>query len=141
MAIATIVNVTYKVFKNSNPAKAGMSVEYGDVLETYDISKGLEESFTSDDPTDDGLMSLKFNNNSIMKLKSHQKIIFEEGPTEPRSNDFKLSFESKCIIQDQNYDAYIDSVMNSEVWVEITESPDESIQEVDNITATSGVRG
>ena len=141
MAIATILNVTGKTFLNSNPAKAGMSIEYGDVIETYDISKGLEESFKSDDPTDDGLMSLKFNNNSKMKLKSHQKIIFADGDDIPTANNFKLSMDSECVVRDQNFDAYMDAMWANTAFREIEDIADTDIQEVDNITATSGVRG
>ena len=140
MSIATIVSVTNKVFKNSNPAKSGMSIDYEDILETYDISKGIEESFKSDDPTDDGLMSLKFNNNSKMKLKSHQKIIFADGDDIPTANNFKLSMDSECIVQDQNFDAYVDAMWASTVWVEIEEASYKEY-EVENITAASGVRG
>lgn len=97
MAIAKIINITNKVFINSSPAAAGMSVEYGDVIETYDISKGIEESFKSDDPTDDGVVGLQFNNGSKIKLKAHQKIIFKESDREPTSNNFKMSSESRII--------------------------------------------
>ena len=141
MAIATILNVTGKSFLNSNPAKSGMSIDFGDVIETYDISKGLEESFKSDDPTDDGLMSLRFHSNgSEMKLKSHQKVIFDEFDLPPTSNNFKLSMDSECIVQDQNFDAYVDAMWASTVWNEIEEVTTKEY-EVENITAASGVRG
>ena len=145
MSIATIVSVTNKVFKNSNPAKSGMSIDYEDILETYDISKGIEESFKSDDPTDDGLLQLKFNSNgSLLTIGSHEKISFALSPSNkpPTSNSFKLGEGSLLIFPDDiDMDAYMDALFENETWTEIDNILDAEGYETEKITAVTGVRG
>ena len=48
--------------------------------------------------------------------------------------------DCECIVQDQNFDAYVDAMWASTVWVEIEEASYKEY-EVENITAASGVRG
>ena len=60
MAIAKVTSVTNSVFLNRSPASSGQMIDYGDVIETYDISKGLQESFLSEEIEDDGYLNINF---------------------------------------------------------------------------------
>ena len=67
MAIAEVKDVRNSVFINGSPASSGQMFDYGDVIETYDISKGLEESFKSD-----VIVSLNPESSYILKINKIQ---------------------------------------------------------------------
>ena len=60
MAIAEVKDVRNLVFINGSPASNGQMIDYGDVIETYNIDIGLEESFKSKLIENDGILTIEF---------------------------------------------------------------------------------
>jgi len=106
MSIAYVKNVTNSVFLNGSPASDGQMIDYGDVIETYDISKGLEESFLSEEIEDDGYLSIEFlakNKNGKpdkMSIKPHCKVIFASPSSNAKVgiNTVSLDLGSRIIV-------------------------------------------
>ena len=102
MAIAEVKDVRNSVFINGSPASNGQMIDYGDVIETYDISKGLEESFMSIDQNDDGYLSIEFiEKKESMSIKPHCKVAFKVGPNWPGPNTVLLDSSSKFVALDK----------------------------------------
>jgi hypothetical protein len=79
MAIAEVKSVTNSCFINGSSAYVGQTIDYGDLIETYDIKKGLSASVKSDTIDDDGILNLFFPaDKSFMKIKPHIKTSFDE---------------------------------------------------------------
>jgi len=79
MAIAEVKSVTNSCFINGSTAFTGQVIDYGDLIETYDIKKGLSASVKSDTIDDDGILNLFFPaDKSFMKIKPHIKTSFDE---------------------------------------------------------------
>lgn len=79
MAIAEVKSVTNSCFINGSAAFVGQTIDYGDLIETYDIKKGLSASVKSDTIDDDGILNLFFPaDKSFMKIKPHIKTSFDE---------------------------------------------------------------
>ena len=78
MAIAEVKSVTNSCFINGSSAYVGQTIDYGDLIETYDIKKGLSASVKSDTIDDDGILNLFFPvDKSFMKIKPHIKTSFD----------------------------------------------------------------
>ena len=78
MAIAEVKSVTNSCFINGSAAFTGQTIDYGDLIETYNIDIGLAASVKSDTIDDDGILSLFFPaDKSFMKIKSHIKTSFD----------------------------------------------------------------
>ena len=102
MAIAKVTDVRNSCFIEGSPAFVDQLIDYGDVIETYDISKGLEESFMSIDQNDDGYLSIKFlaeepKNPYPFSIRPHCKVIFESGGTSATPNTVLLDSNSKYV--------------------------------------------
>ena len=98
MAIAKVESVTNSCFIDGNPATKGQMINYGTVIETYDIKKGMEKSAKSRDYVDDGILSLFFlEDGSSMKIKPHVKVIFKANSRglSPTSKTVELDPESE----------------------------------------------
>ena len=78
MAIAEVKSVTNSCFINGSAAFMGQTIDYGDLIETYNIDIGLAASVKSDTINDDGILSLFFPaDKSFMKIKPHIKTSFD----------------------------------------------------------------
>ncbi len=98
MAIAEVKDVRNSVFINGSPASNGQMISYGEIIETYDISKGLEESFMSIDQNDDGYLSIEFiEKKESMSIKPHCKVVFASGGTWAGPNTVLLDSKSKYV--------------------------------------------
>ena len=96
MAIAKVIKVTNSCFIEGSPASSGQMIDYGDVIETYDISKGLEESFKSKSIEDDGYLNITFlDKGESMSIKPHCKVIFESGGAWAGANTVLLDSKSE----------------------------------------------
>jgi len=103
MAIAEVKSVINSCFINGSSAYVGQTIDYGDVIETYDISKGLQESFLSGEDEDAGYLNIEFlakNKNGKpdkMSIKPHCKVIFKSGGAWAGANTVLLDPESENI--------------------------------------------
>ena len=84
MAIAEVKSVINSCFINGSSAYVGQTIDYGDVIETYNIDIGLEESFKSKLIENDGILTIEFlaekpKKPEQMRIKSHSKVIFKPG--------------------------------------------------------------
>ena len=84
MAIAEVKSVINSCFINGSSAYVGQTIDYGDVIETYNIDIGLEESFKSKLIENDGILTIEFlaekpKKPEQMRIKSHSKVIFKSG--------------------------------------------------------------
>ena len=96
MAIAEVIDVRNSVFINGSPASSGQMFDYGDVIETYDIKKGLVESFKSSNQDDDGVLTIVFiEKNELMRIKPHVKVIFKPGGAWAGANTVLLDSKSE----------------------------------------------
>ena len=82
MAMAKVTDVRNLVFINGSPASNGQMIDYGDVIETYNIDIGLEESFKSKLIENDGILTIEFlaekpKKPEQMRIKPHCKVIFK----------------------------------------------------------------
>ena len=105
MAIAKVKSVTNSCFIDGNPATKGQMINYGTVIETYDIKKGLVESLESPTIDDDGYLSIEFiEKKEEMSIKPHCKVIFKANSRGllPTPKTVELDPESK-IIASTNY--------------------------------------
>ena len=107
MAIAEVIDVKNSVFINGSPASDDQMIDYGDVIETYDISKGLQESFLSGEDEDAGYLSIEFpakNKNGKpdkMSIKPHCKVIFKPGGAWAGANTVLLDSKSEYVTLDK----------------------------------------
>ena len=107
MAIAEVIDVKNSVFINGSPASNGQMISYGEIIETYDISKGLKESFLSEEIEDDGYLSIEFlakNKNGKpdkMSIKPHCKVIFKPGGAWAGANTVLLDSKSEYVTLDK----------------------------------------
>ena len=102
MAIAKVIKVTNSCFIEGSPASSGQMINYGDVIETYDISKGLEESFKSKSIEDDGYLNITFlDKGESMSIKPHCKVIFESGGAWAGANTVLLDSNSEYVTLDK----------------------------------------
>jgi len=102
MAIAKVTSVTNSVFLNRSPASSGQMIDYGDVIETYDISKGLQESFLSEEIEDDGYLNINFlDKGESMSIKPHSKVIFKPGGAWAGANTVLLDSKSEYVTLDK----------------------------------------
>jgi len=98
MAIAKVKSVTNSCFIDGKPATKGQMINYGTVIETYDIKKGMKKSAKSRDYVDDGILNLFFpGDGSSMKIKPHVKVIFKANSRglSPTSKTVELDPESE----------------------------------------------
>ena len=82
MAMAKVTDVRNSVFINGSPAFVDQMIDYGDVIETYNIDIGLEESFKSKLIENDGILTIEFlaekpKKPEQMRIKPHCKVIFK----------------------------------------------------------------
>ena len=111
MAIAKVINVTNSVFLKGSPASSGQMIDYGDVIETYDISKGLEESFKSKSIEDDGYLNIIFlDKGESMSIKPHSKVIFKPGGAWAGANTVLLDSKSEYVTLDKSKSKKIKAV-------------------------------
>ena len=102
MAIAEVKDVRNSVFINESPASNGQMIDYGDVIETYDISKGLQESFLSEEIEDDGYLNINFlDKGESMSIKPHSKVIFKPGGAWAGANTVLLDSKSEYVTLDK----------------------------------------
>jgi hypothetical protein len=102
MAIAEVIDVKNSVFINGSPASDDQMIDYGDVIETYDISKGLQESFLSEEIEDDGILTIQFiEKEEEMSIKPHCKVIFKPGGAWAGANTVLLDSKSEYVTLDK----------------------------------------
>ena len=78
MAIAKVKSVTNSCFINGSPATIGQEINYGDVIETYNIDIGLQESFKSGELADSGMLKLFWiKTEQPSGIRSFCKVIFK----------------------------------------------------------------
>ena len=78
MAIAKVKSVTNSCFINGSPATIGQEINYGDVIETYNIDIGLQESFKSGELADSGMLKLYWiKTEQPSGIRSFCKVIFK----------------------------------------------------------------
>ena len=103
MAIAEVKDVRNSVFINGSPASNGQMISYGDIIETYDIEKGLVESFKSSNQDDDGVLTIVFiEKNELMRIKPHVKVIFKTGGAWAGANTVLLDSKSEVAGRPKN---------------------------------------
>jgi ribosomal 50S subunit-recycling heat shock protein len=80
MAIAEVKSVINSCFINGSSAYVGQTIDYGDLIETYNISIGLLESKLSSDTNNDGILTIQFiEKEEKMRIKPHCRVIFQAG--------------------------------------------------------------
>ena len=78
----------------------------------------------------------------MTKLKELLKEAFEDVPTIDRKQTIEDSLEQIGSLYSQDDDDLdLDAMWDNTVWNEITDIAEEVVYEIDNITATAGVRG
>jgi len=100
MAIAEVKDVRNSVFINGSPASNGQMIDYGNLIETYNINIGLMKSKLSSDPNDDGILTIQFiEKEEEMRIKPHCRVIFQVGDRGlwAGPNTVGLSVESRIV--------------------------------------------
>ena len=106
MAIAEVKSVINSCFINGSSAYVGQTIDYGDVIETYNIDIGLEESFKSKLIENDGILTIEFlaekpKKPEQMRIKSHSKVIFKPGGAWAGANTVLLDSKSEYVTLDK----------------------------------------
>ena len=95
MAIAKVESVTNSCFIDGGPASVGQEINYGTVIETYNIDIGLEESFLSKLIVDSGYLSLSWvKGGESSSIKSFCKVIYQSSGKSPGPNTVLLDPKS-----------------------------------------------
>ena len=98
MAIAKVESVTNSCFINGSPASVGQEINYGTVIETYNIDIGLQESFLSKLIVDSGYLSLSWvKGGESSSIKSFCKVIYQSSGKRPGPNTVLLDPKSEII--------------------------------------------
>ena len=98
MAIAKVESVTNSCFIDGSPASVGQEINYGTVIETYNIDIGLEESFLSKLIVDSGYLSLSWvKGRESSSIKSFCKVIYQSSGKSPGPNTVLLDPKSEII--------------------------------------------
>ena len=96
--IAVVSSKFKSCFINGSPASVEQEINYGTVIETYNIDIGLQESFKSGESADSGMLKLFWpETGQSSGIRSFCKVIFKSSGKKPGPDTVLLDPKSKMV--------------------------------------------
>ena len=100
--IAVVSSKFKSCFINGSLASVGQEINYGTVIETYNIDKGLQESFKSGELADSGMLKLFWpETGQSSGIKSFCKVIYQSSGKRPGPDTVLLDPKSDIVTLDK----------------------------------------
>ena len=100
--IADVSSIFKSCFIDGSPASVGQEINYGTVIETYNIDIGLQESFKSSELADSGMLKLFWpKTGQSSGIKSFCKVIYQSSGKRPGPDTVLLDPKSEIVTLDK----------------------------------------